>query len=95
MPKRVANGLLGRDPIFGNYAITEQIKAQYNRGQRPWVYFSRNHSGHEIDLILERGPETTTVEIKSGAPPSLIFRRFVVVCDADLTARFPMRPRLR
>jgi Holliday junction resolvase-like predicted endonuclease len=47
--------------------VSEQLKAQYNRGQRPSVYFWRDHSGHEIDLIMERGSEITAVEIKSGA----------------------------
>jgi predicted AAA+ superfamily ATPase len=56
-----------RGPIFENHIVCEQIKAQYNEGQRPSVYFWRDHSGHEIDLILERGPEITAVEIKSGS----------------------------
>lgn len=56
-----------RGSIFENHVIIEQIKAQYNRGRRPSVYFWRDHSGHEVDLILEQGPEITAMEIKSGA----------------------------
>lgn len=56
-----------RGSIFENHVVSEQIKAQYNRGHRPSIYFWRDHSGHEIDLILERGPGITAVEIKSGA----------------------------
>jgi len=48
--------------IFENYVITEQIKARYNRGERPSVFFWRDHSGHEIDLIVENGTELRAVE---------------------------------
>ena len=56
-----------RGSIFENHVVSEQLKAQYNGGQRPAIYFWRDHSGHEIDLILERGPKIKAVEIKSGA----------------------------
>jgi len=64
-----ADGLAGhylRGSIFENHVITEQIKAQYNRGERPSVFFWRDHSGHEIDLIIENGSAIKAVEIKSG-----------------------------
>jgi predicted AAA+ superfamily ATPase len=38
----------------------------YHAGIRPTAYFWRDQSGHEIDLIIERGEVVRAVEIKSG-----------------------------
>ncbi|OPZ63720.1 MAG: hypothetical protein BWY83_03347 [bacterium ADurb.Bin478] len=55
-----------RGSIYENYVIAEHLKDQYHRGLRPAAYFWRDHSGHEVDLILDRGGSMEAVEIKSG-----------------------------
>lgn len=55
-----------RGSIYENYVIAEHIKQQHHAGIRPSAYFWRDHSGHEVDLILERGASIQAVEIKSG-----------------------------
>lgn len=35
-------------------------------GKQPTIYFRRDAAGHEIDLIVEVGPNLIPVEVKSG-----------------------------
>jgi len=56
-----------RGSIFEGFVITEYLKHQYNRGLRPSAYFWRDHSGHEIDLLLEDGMNLRAIEIKSSS----------------------------
>jgi predicted AAA+ superfamily ATPase len=55
-----------RGPLFENFIIVEMIKKYYNQGIRPNVYFWRDHSGHEIDLLFDIGGQLYPIEIKSG-----------------------------
>jgi predicted AAA+ superfamily ATPase len=55
-----------RGSIYENYVIAEHIKQQYHSGIRPAVFFWRDQSGHEVDLIIEDGPAIKAVEIKSS-----------------------------
>jgi len=56
-----------RGALFENWVITELIKSQTHRGEKPGIYFIRDKQGHEIDAIIETGPNTFhAVEIKSG-----------------------------
>jgi hypothetical protein len=47
-------------------SICEVLKATLNAGRRPRMSFFRDHQGHEVDLIVERGDGLMVVEIKSG-----------------------------
>jgi predicted AAA+ superfamily ATPase len=56
-----------RGSLFENWAMTELVKAQTNRGIKPSLYFLRDKEGHEIDALIETGPDDfQAVEIKSG-----------------------------
>ena len=55
-----------RGPIFETYLVSEMVKACMNAGIEPPLYFWRDSSGHEVDLIIEDGEELFPVEIKSG-----------------------------
>jgi predicted AAA+ superfamily ATPase len=56
-----------RGLLFENWAMTELLKAQTNRGARPGLYFLRDKQGHEIDALIEASPgHLHAVEIKSG-----------------------------
>ncbi len=61
---------LQRDPIrgnlFENLIILEFIKARYNKGLDPHLYFYRDSQGKEVDLIYQRGRELIPIEIKSS-----------------------------
>ncbi len=55
-----------RGALFENYVVTEVVKAYMHHRLDPPVYFWRDRTGHEIDLVIEDGPALYPVEIKSG-----------------------------
>jgi predicted AAA+ superfamily ATPase len=55
-----------RGPIFETWIVSEAVKSFYHRGVTPDVYFWRDSSGHEIDLLIDEGARQIPVEIKSG-----------------------------
>ncbi len=56
-----------RGPLFENLAICELIKSRYNQGKEPRLYFYREKSGLEVDVVAEEGGGLHLYEIKSGA----------------------------
>ena len=55
-----------RGAIFENYVVAEAYKQLTNRGKEPTLYFYRDSSQHEIDLLLQRGYQYEGYEIKSS-----------------------------
>jgi len=61
---------LSKDPLYGNifenWVLIELMKARYNQGMDPRLYFYRDVSGREVDILLQKGSNLTPVEIKSS-----------------------------
>ncbi len=59
-----------RDPLMGNLfenlVVCEALKARYNYGAEPNLYFFRNSKGLEIDIILKESGILNLFEVKSG-----------------------------
>ncbi|HHT9111431.1 MAG TPA: ATP-binding protein [Candidatus Brocadiaceae bacterium] len=55
-----------RGALFETLVVTELLKARFNKGMQPNLFFWRDSKGLEIDLLLEEGEELRPVEIKSG-----------------------------
>jgi predicted AAA+ superfamily ATPase len=55
-----------RGALFENLVVSECHKHLYNLGERPEIWFWRDRSGHEVDLVIERGAQFWAVEVKSG-----------------------------
>jgi len=59
-----------RDPLFGqlfeNLVVTEALKARYNRGKMPNLYFFRDNNKNEVDLIFKKGRVLFPIEIKAA-----------------------------
>jgi predicted AAA+ superfamily ATPase len=53
--------------LFENLVILEVLKGRINQGLPPHLYFWRDRTGHEIDLIGEWGGRIHAIEIKYGA----------------------------
>ena len=56
-----------RGPLFENAVVLEVLKHRFNRGRRSNLFFYRDGSGLECDLLLENGHGMAAMEIKSGA----------------------------
>lgn len=55
-----------RGALFENFVISELMKRRYNQGLPSNLYFWRNNTGDEVDVVIESGDKLTPVEIKSG-----------------------------
>jgi predicted AAA+ superfamily ATPase len=64
-------GQISRDPlvgqIFENLVVMECAKSLSNRGLPAEVYFFRDSTGNEVDLLIPHGGRLITMEIKSAA----------------------------
>ena len=55
-----------RGAIFESYVLSELTKNALNRGDEPGLYFWRDSTGHEVDIVIELGEGFTALEVKSG-----------------------------
>lgn len=55
-----------RGQLFENLIVSEFIKARWNRGLREQLFFYRDQSGNEVDLVVEVGGKYLPIEIKSS-----------------------------
>jgi uncharacterized protein len=62
-----------RGPLFENFIITELTKNRYNKGQRSNLYYWRDSSGNEIDVLIDNGSIQIPIEIKSAATINMDF----------------------
>lgn len=63
-------GQLVKDPLYGNlfenWVVVELMKARYNQAMDPRLYFYRDVSGREVDLLFQQGSRLFPIEIKSS-----------------------------
>ncbi len=68
-----------RDPLVGqlfeNMIVLEALKARYNQGHVPNLYFYRDSHGNEIDLLFANGRELVGVEVKSSSTFTSHFKK--------------------
>jgi len=55
-----------RGGLYENLIILELLKARYNAGVRPQIYFFRDSNGNEVDLIISEQGKLFPIEIKSA-----------------------------
>lgn len=56
-----------RGEIFENMVINDIVKSATNKGKTPQLFFYRDRSQYEVDLVCQRGWEYEAYEIKSSA----------------------------
>lgn len=63
-----------RGAIFESFVVAELVKARAARRRDPNLYFWRDATGHEIDILIDAGSRLIPVEVKSGrtVPPDAI-----------------------
>jgi len=55
-----------RGALFESWVISELLKVRYNAGETSNLYFWRDRSGHEVNLLIDHGTHLSPLEIKSG-----------------------------
>jgi len=78
--------------LFENFVVNEVCKSYFNRGEKPPVYYWRDNTGNEIDLLLDLGGRLVPVEIKAGRTFNTDFfknlRWFSKISDLPIEASF-------
>jgi len=77
-----------RGAVFECWAVSEIVKFHLHRGETPNLSFYRDRKGHEVDLVVEGGPELIAVELKAGrTAASDVFDALRRFQDADEQGR--------
>ena len=73
-----------RGALFETAVVEEISKAYFARGRRPRLFFWRDSSGREIDVVVEKGASPRwAIEAKSSSTYSpKFFKNLDAVCDA-------------
>ncbi len=63
-----------RGALFENFVVAEAFKAYTHQRREPPIYYWRDQTGHEVDLLIEEAATFYPVEIKSGCTvnPSML-----------------------
>jgi predicted AAA+ superfamily ATPase len=59
--------------LFENFLVVELLKNRYNKGQRSNLFYWRDSSGNEVDVLIDNGSTQIPVEIKSAATLNMDF----------------------
>ncbi len=52
--------------LFENYVINDMVKERYNNNKPLDLYFWRDSTGNEIDVVIDQGSDLYPIEIKAG-----------------------------
>jgi predicted AAA+ superfamily ATPase len=55
-----------RGPIFESFVVSELVKAFENSDKEAPLFFWRDRTGHQIDVLIDLGDRLLPVEVKSG-----------------------------
>ena len=56
-----------RGALFETFIVSELVKQRFNQGQPSDLYFWRDSTGHEVDVLLDTPDGLQAIEIKSGS----------------------------
>ncbi len=62
-----------RGSIFENFVVAELYKRRSHSNVHPGLFFWRDATGHEVDLLIEKSNSVSLLEIKSGETVSREF----------------------
>ena len=79
-----------RGALFENWVVSEALKTRFNHGLPANLYFWRDRSGHEVDLLIETTDQLIPVEIKSS---QTVNADFFTGIEDWLTLAQPRHPR--
>ncbi|MSQ58112.1 MAG: DUF4143 domain-containing protein [Betaproteobacteria bacterium] len=55
-----------RPALFETFVVGEFFKQRFNAGERPNLFYWRDNTGTEVDVLVDQGQELFPIEIKSG-----------------------------
>ena len=85
-PDQMVNHPL-RGALFESWVVGELIKGRFNRALPSNLFFWRDNTGNEVDVIADQGLTLTPIEIKSGQTINADFfnglRKWVTLAGAE------------
>jgi len=64
-----------RGALFETWVVTELLKGRFHHGLESNLFFWRDQSGNEVDIIIDNGLKLIPVEVKSGTTVNRDFFR--------------------
>ncbi len=55
-----------KGPLFENMIVSELLKHRFNHGENDNLYYWRDKTGNEVDILTENEGQLTAIELKSG-----------------------------
>lgn len=55
-----------RGALFESFAISEILKMRFNAGKTDNLFYFRDNTGNEVDVLMDQGTKVSQIEIKSG-----------------------------
>lgn len=55
-----------KGPLFENLIVSELLKDRFNRGEPDNLFYWRDKTGHEVDILTENAGKLTAIELKAG-----------------------------
>lgn len=71
-----------RGNLFENFVVIEHLKKCFNKGLRSNLYFYRDRSGKEVDLVADNASSLDITEIKSSATAHLGFTKNLDILES-------------
>ncbi len=62
-----------KGPLFENMIITELLKERFNAGEADNLFYWRDKTGNEVDILADKGGKLTAFELKAGETVSQDF----------------------
>lgn len=80
-----------RGALFENLVVLEMIKTKLNKGETPDLYFYRDKTGREIDIIEDSGIALNAYEIKSATQFDKSYFRHIDYLDRLMPGKLQRR----
>lgn len=64
-----------KGPLFENLIVGELLKDRFNNGETDSLYYWRDKTGHEVDILTDDAGKLTAIELKAGETISQDFFR--------------------
>lgn len=55
-----------KGPLFENMIVSELLKERFNAGAQDNIYYWRDKTGNEVDILLDKAGKLTAMELKAG-----------------------------
>ena len=72
--KQIAHHV-AKGPLFENMIISELLKERFNAGATDNLYYWRDKTGNEVDVLIDNAGKLTAIELKAGETISSDFFR--------------------